>query len=49
MAERAANSVDAAEIEKFAALAADWWDPMGSLRPLHALNPSRLAFVRDRA
>ena len=42
-------SVDPAEIAKFAALAEDWWNPEGKFRPLHALNPSRLAFIRDQA
>lgn len=41
-------SVDQAEIAKFAALADSWWDPNGPYRPLHRLNPVRLAFVRDR-
>ena len=43
------HSVDAAEIEKFAAMAEDWWDPEGQFRPLHALNPSRLSFIGDQA
>jgi 2-polyprenyl-6-hydroxyphenyl methylase/3-demethylubiquinone-9 3-methyltransferase len=34
------------EIEKFSALAQEWWDPNGSFAPLHALNPLRLAFIR---
>ncbi len=45
---KGATSVDAAEIEKFAAQARDWWDPDGNFRPLHRLNPARLAFIRDR-
>ena len=48
-AEPGIDSIDPAEIEKFAALAEDWWDPEGQFRPLHALNPSRLTFIRDRA
>lgn len=43
-----AASVDAAEVAKFAALAAGWWDPEGDFRPLHRLNPVRLAFLRDQ-
>ena len=42
------SSADPAEIEKFSALAEDWWDPDGKFRPLHRLNPTRLAFIRDR-
>lgn len=40
-------SVDPAEIEKFSALAAQWWDPKGNFKPLHQLNPVRLTFIRD--
>ncbi|MBI1774733.1 MAG: bifunctional 2-polyprenyl-6-hydroxyphenol methylase/3-demethylubiquinol 3-O-methyltransferase UbiG [Proteobacteria bacterium] len=43
-----ATSVDAAEIERFAKLADAWWDPQGAFRPLHKLNPVRLAFIRDQ-
>lgn len=42
-------SVDPAEIAKFSAMAATWWDPAGKFRPLHRLNPVRLAYIRDRA
>jgi 2-polyprenyl-6-hydroxyphenyl methylase/3-demethylubiquinone-9 3-methyltransferase len=44
----AADSVDPEEIAKFSAMAEEWWDPQGKFRPLHTLNPTRLAFVRDR-
>ncbi len=43
-----AASVDPAEVAKFAALAESWWDPEGQFRPLHRLNPTRLAYIRDR-
>ncbi|MGE4219665.1 MAG: bifunctional 2-polyprenyl-6-hydroxyphenol methylase/3-demethylubiquinol 3-O-methyltransferase UbiG [Alphaproteobacteria bacterium] len=46
---RPAGSVDDGEIAKFAAMADAWWDPDGKFRPLHRLNPVRLAFIRDRA
>jgi 2-polyprenyl-6-hydroxyphenyl methylase/3-demethylubiquinone-9 3-methyltransferase len=41
-------TVDAAEVARFAALAEEWWDPEGKLRPLHRLNPARVAFIRQR-
>ena len=44
-----ASSIDAAEIEKFSALAADWWNPSGPFGALHRLNPVRLRFIRDLA
>ena len=37
--------VDAAEIAKFEAMAAEWWDPEGKFKPLHMLNPCRLDYV----
>jgi 2-polyprenyl-6-hydroxyphenyl methylase/3-demethylubiquinone-9 3-methyltransferase len=45
--EAARTSVDAAEIAGFEAMAAEWWDPDGKFRPLHRLNPTRIAFIRD--
>ena len=42
----AATSVDADEITRFAALAAKWWDDDGPMRPLHKLNPTRLAWIK---
>ena len=41
-----ATSVDADEIARFAALAATWWDDNGPMRPLHRLNPIRLAWIK---
>jgi 2-polyprenyl-6-hydroxyphenyl methylase/3-demethylubiquinone-9 3-methyltransferase len=35
------------EIEKFIAIADDWWNPSGDFAPLHRLNPVRLKFIRD--
>ena len=34
------------EIARFDALAADWWNPDGPMRPLHRMNPARIAWVR---
>lgn len=44
----ATGNVDAAEIERFSALAARWWDPNGPSRPLHDLNPVRLEYIAQR-
>lgn len=44
-----APSVDPAEIDKFRAMAADWWSPTGKFAPLHKFNPVRLAWIRGRA
>ena len=42
-------SVDADEVAKFSAMAADWWNPTGKFKPLHRFNPIRLKFIRDTA
>jgi 2-polyprenyl-6-hydroxyphenyl methylase / 3-demethylubiquinone-9 3-methyltransferase len=41
----AINTVDDAEIAKFEAMAADWWDPKGKFAPLHMMNPVRLDYI----
>ena len=41
------SSVVPEEIAQFGAHARDWWDPDGSERMLHKLNPVRLAYIRD--
>ena len=46
---RSASTVDAAEVARFDALAATWWDPRGKMAPLHKFNPVRLAYIRDQA
>jgi 2-polyprenyl-6-hydroxyphenyl methylase / 3-demethylubiquinone-9 3-methyltransferase len=42
------GTVDAAEIAKFEAMAAEWWNPEGKFKPLHMLNPTRLDYVIDQ-
>mgnify|MGYP003525507641 FL=1 len=39
------NTVDPAEVAKFEAMAAEWWDPDGKFKPLHMLNPCRLDYI----
>ena len=46
---QAGSTVDPAEIERFARIAEEWWDPRGKFAPLHRLNPVRLGFIRDHA
>jgi len=43
------RSIDPAEVAKFSALAAEWWDPNGKFAPLHKFNPVRLGFIRQQA
>lgn len=44
----ATRNVDPRETARFAELADTWWDPHGSSRPLHLLNPVRMEWVRER-
>jgi 2-polyprenyl-6-hydroxyphenyl methylase/3-demethylubiquinone-9 3-methyltransferase len=42
---QATDTVDPAEIAKFEAMAAEWWDVDGKFKPLHMLNPCRLDYI----
>ena len=46
MAKSAGNTIDIAEVERFSAMAADWWNPSGKFRPLHKFNPVRLEYIK---
>jgi 2-polyprenyl-6-hydroxyphenyl methylase/3-demethylubiquinone-9 3-methyltransferase len=43
------TAADPAEIERFRNQAARWWDDSGPARPLHDLNPLRMAFIAEHA
>jgi 2-polyprenyl-6-hydroxyphenyl methylase/3-demethylubiquinone-9 3-methyltransferase len=43
------TSIDPAEVAKFSAMAAEWWDPTGKFAPLHKFNPVRLSFLKAEA
>lgn len=49
MSEAARTTIDQGEIDRFSALAAEWWNPRGKFKPLHKFNPVRLAYIRDKA
>ncbi len=38
-------NADPQELAKFSALAHHWWDPLSEFRPLHQINPLRLAWI----
>jgi 2-polyprenyl-6-hydroxyphenyl methylase/3-demethylubiquinone-9 3-methyltransferase len=40
------DTVDRRELDRFAAHSEDWWNPSGSFRPLHQINPVRIDFIR---
>ena len=41
------TNLDPSEISKFDAMAKEWWDPNGPMKPLHDLNPLRLSYILD--
>ncbi|XP_050225934.1 ubiquinone biosynthesis O-methyltransferase, mitochondrial [Mercurialis annua] len=41
------SSLKDIEVAKFSAIADTWWDSEGPFKPLHAMNPTRLAFIRS--
>jgi 2-polyprenyl-6-hydroxyphenyl methylase / 3-demethylubiquinone-9 3-methyltransferase len=43
-----ASNIDPAELAKFGALAHRWWDPTSEFKPLHDINPLRLAYIAER-
>lgn len=43
------RNVDEAEIKKFSALAARWWDTESEFKPLHQINPLRLDFINQHS
>ncbi|EFG2885958.1 bifunctional 2-polyprenyl-6-hydroxyphenol methylase/3-demethylubiquinol 3-O-methyltransferase UbiG [Escherichia coli] len=48
MTEAQRTTIDPSEIDKFTAMAAEWWDPNGKFKPLHKFSPVRLAYIRDK-
>lgn len=44
----AQTTIDRHEVERFSAMAQEWWDPKGKFKPLHKFNPVRLAYIRDQ-
>lgn len=42
------STIDINEVQKFTAIAKEWWNPYGKFKPLHMLNPIRIQFIRDK-
>lgn len=41
-------SIDPADVARFSAQAAEWWDAKGPFAPLHRFNPARLTLIREQ-
>ncbi len=48
MAAHQQSSIDPADVARFSAIAAEWWDAGGKFAPLHKFNPVRLGWIRDQ-
>ncbi|NVK33017.1 MAG: bifunctional 2-polyprenyl-6-hydroxyphenol methylase/3-demethylubiquinol 3-O-methyltransferase UbiG [Rhodobacteraceae bacterium] len=46
--QQTATTVDQSEVDRFSAMAADWWDPTGKFRPLHKFSPVRLSYIKEK-
>ena len=42
------TTIDQSEVDRFSAMAAEWWDPSGKFRPLHKFNPVRLQYIKEQ-
>ncbi|MDP4034357.1 MAG: bifunctional 2-polyprenyl-6-hydroxyphenol methylase/3-demethylubiquinol 3-O-methyltransferase UbiG [Pseudorhodobacter sp.] len=42
------TTIDPAEVAKFEAMAAEWWNPAGKFKPLHQMNPCRLDYITSQ-
>lgn len=43
------TNADQSELDKFGDVAHHWWDPNSSFRPLHDINPARVAWIDAHA
>ena len=43
------QNIDQNEVNKFAAIAESWWDPLGDFKPLHVINPVRANYINNKA
>jgi 2-polyprenyl-6-hydroxyphenyl methylase/3-demethylubiquinone-9 3-methyltransferase len=48
MTDQTQSTIDPAEVAKFEAMAAEWWDTTGKFKPLHMMNPIRLGYITNQ-
>ena len=41
------KTINIEEINKFATIADEWWNPEGKFKPLHKFNPVRIKYIKD--
>lgn len=42
------TTIDQDDVDRFSAIAAEWWDPTGKFKPLHKFNPVRLQYIKEK-
>ena len=42
------TTIDPREIDKFSAMADEWWDEGGKFKPLHKMNPVRISYIKNQ-
>ena len=48
MTAQAQSTIDQADVDRFSAMADEWWDPNGKFKPLHKFNPVRLSYIKEK-
>ena len=43
------QNIDQNEVNKFAEIAENWWDPTGDFKPLHVINPLRANYIDSKS
>ena len=47
MADQDRTTIDQADVDRFSAMADEWWDAGGKFKPLHKFNPVRLTYIKE--
>ncbi len=42
------STIDPREVQQFNELQGEWWNPTGKMKPLHRINPVRLAYIKEQ-
>ncbi len=42
------TTIDQADVDRFSAMAEEWWDANGKFKPLHKFNPVRLSYIKSK-
>ncbi len=48
MSSHAKTTIDQDDVDRFSAMADEWWDPSGKFKPLHKFNPVRLSYIKEK-